>query len=45
MEIPTHIDPDNILQRFKGQGSHELFYGPDNKVRYYEMVKDDEGKK
>jgi len=45
IKIPSTIDPDNVLERFKGPGALELFYGPDNEVRYYERVSDGEGKR
>lgn len=45
IEIPNSIDPDNALQRFKGPGELELFYGPDNEVQYYERVQDGDGKR
>jgi len=33
--IPKMMDPLKLLKRFEG-GPHQLFYGGDNVVKYYE---------
>ena len=41
MTILTDIDPDHALAKFLG-GKQNLFYGPDNEVKYYERVTEGE---
>ena len=42
--IPSDIDPEDALRRFEG-GKYNLFYGPDNKVRYFKRDINGKGKR